>query len=245
MILMIFVIMVGANVTSQVISRRAACNNLRVTTSLQVNAILFDMDGVLISSTGADERSWQRWASLRSMEDSFSIQATHGRRTIDTVRALRPDLDPLEELRILEEYDAEDRNGLLVLPGVHKLLAAMPAGRWAVVTSASERLMLSRLSFARVTIPPIYVAAEHVTRGKPNPEPYMLGAKLLGFATNQCLVIEDAPAGIAAGKSAGCRVLAVASSHQEDELSDADWIIPSLESVAVRLEPSGLLKVSF
>jgi sugar-phosphatase len=211
----------------------------------QFRGILFDMDGVLISSTGADERSWQRWARLREMEETFSIQATHGRRTVDTVRALRPDLNPLEELRILEDYDAEDRRGLLVLPGVLPLLAALPLETWAIVTSASDRLMISRLTFAGVPIPPVFVTAERVVHGKPHPEPYEAGARLLGFSPAECLVIEDAPAGIAAGKAAGCKVLAVASSHDKRELGAADWIVPSLTEVTVEVEANGLLLVSF
>ena len=203
------------------------------------------MDGVLISSTSADVRTWQRWARLHKMEDSFSIHATHGRRTVDTVRALRPDLDPLEQLRILEGYDAEDRDGLLVLPGVKTLLAGLPIDRWAIVTSASGPLMRSRLVFAGVPVAPVVVTAEMVEHGKPHPEPYRLGAKLLGFSPEECLVIEDAPAGINAGKEAGCKVLAVASSHRADELSQADWVIPSLMDVATTQQADGSLTVSF
>ena len=213
--------------------------------TLQVSGILFDMDGVLISSTAADERTWKRWARLHAMEDSFSIHATHGRRTVDTVKALRPDLDPLEQLSLLESYDAEDRDGLLVLPGVQALLSGLPLDKWAIVTSASGPLMRSRLVFADVPIPPVVVTAEMVLHGKPNPEPYTLGAKLLGFSPAECLVIEDAPAGINAGKEAGCRVLAVASSHHADELSKADWVIPSLTEVMVAHRTDGSLTVSF
>ena len=186
--------MVAATTQCQAISGRpprsnifaGTCNNLHVI-ALQFRGILFDMDGVLISSTGADERSWLRWARLRAMEENFSIQATHGRRTVDTVHALRPDLDPLEELRILEDYDAEDRRGLLVLPGVLPLLAALPLEKWAIVTSASDRLMSSRLNFAGVPIPPVFVTAERVVHGKPHPEPYQLGATLLVYFPQSAL----------------------------------------------------------
>ena len=212
---------------------------------LQLRAILFDMDGVLVSSTVADERSWLRWARLREMEETFSIHETHGRRTVDTIRALRPDLDPMEEELLLEGYDAEDRDGLRVFPGVVSLLSSLPPDKWAIVTSASGRLMRSRLTHAGVPISAVVVTSEMVQHGKPNPEPYVLGARLLGFPPGECLVIEDAPSGIAAGKAAGCKVLAVTSSHDAAELSEADWIIPELSGITVHAEAAGLLRVSF
>src|ERR1019366_6528908 len=109
--------------------------------TVHVRGVLFDMDGVLISSTGSDEGCWLRWARLHGMEGAFSLQSTHGRRAIDTLRALRPDLDPSIELRRLEDFDAEDLNGVAALPGVQSLIAALPANAWTIVTSASERLM--------------------------------------------------------------------------------------------------------
>ena len=208
---------------------------------LQVRGVLFDMDGVLISSTGSDERCWARWARLRGLEQTFSIKAAHGRRVVDTVRALRPDLDPHTEARLLEDFDAEDHEGLLVLPGVESLLAGLPSGCWTIVTSASARLMTNRLGHAGISIPASVVVSDHVTNGKPHPEPYEAGARLLGLHPSDCLVIEDAPAGVRAGKAAGCKVLAVLSSHTADDLAGADWIVPSLEHVVIRESPSGTL----
>jgi sugar-phosphatase len=208
-----------------------------------VRGILFDMDGVLISSTGADERCWLQWAKHHGMEGTFSLQSTHGRRGIDTLRALRPDLDTAVEIRRLEDYDAEDHSGLIILPGVEKLLASLPADRWTIVTSATTRLLEGRLNYAGLPIPAVLVPAETVANGKPHPEPYLTGAKLLGFAPTECLVIEDSPAGVASGKAAGCRVLAVLSSHTQAELAGADWYVASLEQVTAAPQRDGTLSV--
>src|SRR5882757_10355795 len=213
--------------------------------TIPVRGILFDMDGVLISSTGADERCWLRWAKHHRMEGTFSLQSTHGRRALDTLRALRPDLDPVVEQRRLEDYDAEDHSGLIVLPGVEKLLASLPADRWTIVTSATTRLLEGRLCYAGLPIPAVLVPAEKVANGKPHPEPYLTGAKLLGFSPSDCLVIEDSPAGVASGKGAGCKVLAVLSSHPQSDLTAADWWVASLEQVTAEQQPDGSLRVRF
>jgi mannitol-1-/sugar-/sorbitol-6-phosphatase len=211
--------------------------------SITVRGILFDMDGVLISSTGADVRCWRRWAKHHGMEGTFTLQSTHGRRALDTLRVLRPDLDPVIEQRRLEDYDAEDHSGLIILPGVETLLASLPADRWTIVTSATVRLLEGRLGYAKLPMPAVLVSADIVANGKPHPEPYLTGAKLLGLAPADCLVIEDSPAGVASGKAAGCRVLAVLSSHPQSELTAADWFVASLEQVSVASQPDGTLGI--
>jgi mannitol-1-/sugar-/sorbitol-6-phosphatase len=213
--------------------------------TILVRGILFDMDGVLISSTGADERCWLRWARHHKMEGTFSLQSTHGRRALDTLRAIRPDLDPVLEQRRLEDYDAEDYSGLIILPGVEKLLASLPADRWTIVTSATVRLLEGRLDFAGLPQPAVLVSADKVAHGKPHPEPYLTGAKLLGLTPADCLVIEDSPAGVASGKAAGCKVLAVLSSHLRSELNGADWVVDSLEQVSAEQRSDGNLRVRF
>ena len=210
---------------------------------LTTRGILFDMDGVLISSTGADERCWLQWAKHHNMEGAFSLQSTHGRRAVDTLRALRPDLDPVIEQRRLEDYDAEDYSGLVILPGVEKLLASLPADRWTIVTSATVRLLEGRLRHAGLPVPKVLVPAERVANGKPHPEPYLTGAQLLGLAPADCLVIEDSPAGVASGKAAASRVLAVLSSHTREQLPAADWYIDSLEQVRAAAQPNGALTI--
>jgi sugar-phosphatase len=201
------------------------------------------MDGVLISSTGADERCWLRWARHHNMEGAFSLQSTHGRRAVDTLRAIRPDLDPITELRRLEDYDAEDYSGLVILPGVERLLASLPSDCWTIVTSATVRLLEGRMRHAGLPLPKVLVPAERVTNGKPHPEPYLAGAKLLGHPAADCLVIEDSPAGVTSGKAAGSRVLAVLSSHTQQQLTGADWFVDSLEQVSAFVGPDGILKI--
>ncbi len=206
--------------------------------TIEVRGVLFDMDGVLISSTAADELTWLRWARLHGMESTFSLLWTHGRRTQDTVRALRPDLNAEIEIARLEDFDAENQDGMLLLPGVTELVELLPAHTWTVVTSASDRIMRGRLRAAGFPFPVPHrvVTADTVQHGKPHPEPYLSGAKLLGLDPSECLVIEDAPSGISAGKAAGCRVLAVETSHTAAELGDADWVVASLQHVSVSSE---------
>ena len=206
-----------------------------------VRAILFDMDGVLVSSISADERSWLRWARLHGMEETFSIHRTHGRRTADTIRATRPDLDLATELRRLEDFDAEDSDGTVLYPGVRELLGGLLPTQWSIVTSASERILRHRLGLFGVTLPRHLVTAESVTKGKPDPEPYRLGARQLGLDPSACLVLEDAPTGVRAARAAGCQVVAVASSHRPDELLEADWILGSLVDLSITPERDGSL----
>ncbi len=198
------------------------------------------MDGVLVSSTASDERSWLRWARVHGIENTFSIHDTHGRRTVDTIRAALPDADLATELRRMEDFDAEDTTGTLLYPGVRELLASLPPDGWSIVTSASERILRQRLGLFGVALPEHVITADHVTHGKPDPEPYRLGAARLSLAPSECLVLEDAPAGIRSAKAAGCQVLAVASSHQPSELREADWIIPALTDLAVTHRTPGL-----
>lgn len=213
--------------------------------SIVVRAVLFDMDGVLISSIAADERTWFKWAKLHGMQDTFSIHSTHGRRTVDTIRALRPNLDSAIELNRMEDFDSEDTLGLNLYPGAQDLLAQLSPTQWCIVTSASERVMRLRLGILGVSLPLHIVTADHVSSGKPNPEPYQLAAAQLGVEPSECLIIEDAPSGIRAGKSAGSPVLAVASSHEPQELYEADWIIKSLKDLALTTGEDGLITCRF
>lgn len=210
-----------------------------MTIELQVRGLLFDMDGVLMSSIGSVERSWQRYAVSRGLDPEQAIHLAHGRRAIETVRALRPDLNDATELRYIEDLEVEDNEGLVVLPGVKELLAALPEGSWAVVTSATERLARSRMAHAGIMIPKHFVTAETVKQGKPHPEPYRHGAALLGATPADCLVVEDAPAGVASGKAAGCPVLAVLTTYPPESLTDANWRIPTLAGVRANSDSSG------
>ncbi|MGH9617472.1 MAG: HAD-IA family hydrolase [Acidobacteriaceae bacterium] len=212
---------------------------------LDVRGLLFDMDGVLMSSIGSVERSWQRYAATRGLDPEHAVHLAHGRRAIETVRTLRPDLDDATELRYIEDLEVEDNEGLIVLPGVPELLAALPEGSWAVVTSATERLARSRMAHAGIIIPRHFVTAETVSHGKPHPEPYLRGAELLGVAAPECLVVEDAPAGVKSGKGAGCKVLAVLTTYSAETLTGADWLVPTLAGIHAVAGPTDRIHLRF
>ena len=200
---------------------------------ISVRGVLFDMDGVLVSSLGSVERSWTKWAKANGIDPAVAIRTAHGRRAIETVQFLRPDLNAREEMLRVEEMEVEDNEGLEVLPGVQRILHVLPSNRWAVVTSATKRLALSRLQHGGIPTPERLVTADIVTRGKPDPEAYLAGAKLLGLPPQDCLVIEDAASGAKAGHAAGCKVLATLFSHPLESLSAADWVVRSLDDVRV------------
>ncbi|MGH9586870.1 MAG: HAD-IA family hydrolase [Acidobacteriaceae bacterium] len=202
---------------------------------ISVRGILFDMDGVLVSSIGSVERSWTKWAEAHGVDPTLAIQTAHGRRAIESVRFLRPDLDARQEMLKVEEMEVEDNEGLEVLPGVQQILHVLPANRWAVVTSATQRLALSRLQHGGIPTPQRLVTADMVSKGKPDPEAYLTGARLLGLAPQDCLVIEDAASGAKAGHAAGCKVLATLFSHPLESLSAADWVVRSLDDVRVTI----------
>jgi sugar-phosphatase len=207
---------------------------------LHVRGILFDMDGVLVSSLGSVERSWTKWGAMRNVDGALAIKTAHGQRAIETVRKLRPDLNDVEELKLIEEIEIADKDDIEVLQGVQGILAALPEKYWTIVTSATEKLARSRLGYAGLAIPSHIITADMVTDGKPHPEPYLKGAALLGLKPEDCLVIEDSSSGAIAGHAAGCKVLATLFSHTVKELAAADWIVQSLEDVTVRGKEDGV-----
>jgi mannitol-1-/sugar-/sorbitol-6-phosphatase len=202
---------------------------------LRVRGILFDMDGVLVSSLGSVERSWTTWAKSRGIDSALAIRTAHGRRAIETVRLLRPDLNDAQELKWIEDMEVEDNVGLEILPGVKTMLEALPEKYWTVVTSATDRLARARMAYGGIPVPARIVTADVVKKGKPDPEPYRRGAELLGLAPQDCLVIEDSASGAKAGHAAGCKVLATLFSHSLESLIAADWIVRSLEDVYVHV----------
>jgi sugar-phosphatase len=204
---------------------------------VKTKGLLFDMDGVLISSLGSVERSWQTWAERHGLDVQETIKTAHGMRAIETVRTLRPDADHAAELKVIEDLEVRDNEGLEVLEGVASILELLPRKFWTVVTSATERLARSRLAFAGIPVPAQIVTAEMVGNGKPHPEPYIRGARILGLAPEDCIVIEDSTSGARAGHAAGCKVLATNFSHSIEQLAAADWIVESLAKVRITVLP--------
>jgi len=210
---------------------------------IRCKGVLFDMDGILISSIGSVERSWTKWALLRGVDPAYACKIAHGCRAIETVAVLRPDLDSVAELKLIEDIELADGEGLTVLPGVLELLAALPAGCWTVVTSATERIARQRLAQSGIPVPERLITAEDVTQGKPDPQPFLAGAKLLGFAPQDCVVFEDSSSGAKAGRAAGCTVVATTFSHPVDSLDAAHYLVEDVRGVTVNVLPGdqGLL----
>lgn len=201
---------------------------------IRCKGVLFDMDGILISSIGSVERSWTKWAEMRGVDPEFALKVAHGRRAIETAGLLRPDLDSRDELTLIEDIELADGEGLAVLPGVLELLAALPADRWTVVTSATERLARQRLAQAGIPVPDRLVTADDVEQGKPDPAPYLAGAAILGLLPEECVVFEDAESGTLAGRAAGCTVIATTFSHEAESLAAAHYLIEDVTGVEVR-----------
>ncbi len=176
---------------------------------ISCKAVLFDMDGTLVDSTESVEMIWGRWAARHNLNIEHILSVSHGRRTMDTLRDVAPHLDIEEEARRLEAEEIDGREGVREVPGAAALLARLPPDRWCVVTSASRPLAEVRLTAAGLPIPPVLICSSDVLQGKPDPEGYLKGAARLGVAPADCLVLEDTPAGLAAGRAAGSQVLAL------------------------------------
>ncbi len=202
-------------------------------------AFLFDMDGVLVDSRAIVERTWRRWATERHPIDLVRLlHVAHGRRARDTLLIMAPSLATDTEVAWLDATELADVEGLRVLGGAHELVAALPRNRWAIVTSCGRDLARLRLGAVGLPAPDVLIVAEEVPRGKPAPDGYRLGAERLGYAPSACIVFEDAPAGVAAGKASGARVLALTTNYAPRDLQEAgaDATIADLRSIRVRAE---------
>ena len=207
---------------------------------LTCDAVLFDLDGVLVDSRAVVERTWARWGARHGLDGRHIAQTAHGRRSLDTVRSMAPWTDALAEVRWLESAELQDTDGLVALPGAKRRLAEVPARRCAVVTSGGRALARLRMNAAGLEMPPVLVAAEDVAAGKPAPEGYLLAAAQLGFAPQRCVVIEDAAPGIAAGLAAGATVIAITTTFGPSNLSAAHVTVESLASLRIQNDDTGL-----
>jgi mannitol-1-/sugar-/sorbitol-6-phosphatase len=214
--------------------------------STEAAALLFDNDGVIVSSIASVNRCWKIWAAHYGVPNADKVEIAHGTRAVEIMKNLAPDVDPVEGLKLIEDMEIADVADVEVLPGVRALLTSLPANRWAIVSSATHRLLVARLQAAKLPEPEWIVSADRVVNGKPHPEPYLLGAKLIKVAPEDCIVVEDAPSGVSAGKAAGCRVLGVLGTHNAEELRAAgvDWVVASLEHVRAESAADGL-KITF
>ena len=197
------------------------------------SAILFDLDGVLVDSTRSVARQWRLWAQENGIDPEKVLKIAHGRRTVEVVRLLAPHLPAEEEVQKLEQREAADTEGVAVMPGAGDLVGSVSEGRWGVVTSGTRYLATSRLRLANLPIPRVLVSADEVVKGKPDPEPFLKGAELLGVNAEECLVIEDAPAGIRAAHAGGMKVIALPSTYPLSELQKADAVVQGLRQIRV------------
>jgi mannitol-1-/sugar-/sorbitol-6-phosphatase len=205
-------------------------------------ALLFDLDGVLIDSTPAVARVWQRWAREHNLDPEMVVRMAHGRPSRTTIRELLP--NAATDRAVLEQEDREverremaDLDGVVLLPGARQLLNSLPPDRWTIATSCTRPLAEVRLRAAGLPIPANMITSTDVKIGKPDPEPYLKAAAKLGFAASDCIVIEDAPAGVRAGKAAGARVIALLTTMIRRDLEDAgaDWIVQNCADVTADL----------
>jgi sugar-phosphatase len=200
--------------------------------SLVADAILFDFDGVLVDSTSVVAAQYTRWAQEHGLDAAALVSFAHGVRTIEVIRQWAPHLNAEEETRRIEEREAEDP-AVKVMPGAVDLLRSIPQGRWGIVTSGGRLLATTRIRVLHLPAPSVLVTADDVQRGKPDPEPYLKGAELLRMKPENCIVIEDAPAGIRAAHAAGMQVISMPSTYPIEQLSEADYLIEGLAQLRV------------
>lgn len=200
------------------------------------SGVLFDVDGVLVNSGAAVERVWSWWAKRHGLDPKEVIPKAHGRPSIETARELLPGADADAENSEIEHREIADVEGVVALPGARELLIALPPERWAIVTSCSRALAQARLHAAGIPYPKNIVTSDDIKYGKPHPEPYLKGASVLGVPPADCIVVEDVPAGIRAGKAAGSRVIAFRTTTRDDnKLKEAgvNWIVKDCTSISL------------
>lgn len=192
-----------------------------------------------MDSTRAVDREWRLWAQRKGLDGDAIMAIAHGVRTVEVIRRVAPHLDAEDEARLIEDEEAGDQDGVSVMPGAADLLRSIPLGRWGVVTSGSRPLASARLRFCGLPVPQVLVTSDDVTNGKPHPEPYLKGAARLGVNPADCLVVEDAPAGIQSARTAGMKVIGMASTYPVDVLRSADAVIGRLEQIQIKSNGTG------
>jgi mannitol-1-/sugar-/sorbitol-6-phosphatase len=207
------------------------------------SAILFDLDGVLCDSTRAVDREWREWAARKGVDGDAIMAIAHGVRTVEVIRRVAPQLDAEAEAAAIESHEAIDHRGVVVMPGAIDLVKSIPDGRWGVVTSGTRPLATNRLQYCGLPVPEVLVTSDDVTNGKPHPEPYLKGAERLGLRPAECLVIEDAPAGIQSARAGGMKVIGLASTYKPEKLAEADAVARKLGGVRVTMNGTGKLSV--
>jgi sugar-phosphatase len=211
-----------------------------MTHSIRARAILLDMDGTLVDSTAVVERLWLRWSEAHGLDPRRVLEVIHGRQGHQSMAILLPDRDHainLAENAEMLATETADVEGVVEIPGAAALLVALQDAPHAIVTSADVALMTARMHAAGLTAPAMTVTAESVSASKPDPEGFLLGARLLGIEPADCVVFEDSEAGVQAGLAAGMRVIGVgAHAHAHG----ATFVVDDLTHVQVRTDQDGI-----
>ena len=197
------------------------------------NALIFDLDGVLVDSAACVEHHWRRWAERHGLDLGEILKVAHGRRTAETVSLVAPDLDADAEAAELAQSEEVDTKGIYPIAGARELLRSLPHDAWAVATSGTAQTALTRINCIGLPRPRIFVSADDVSRGKPDPEPYELAARQLRVPPAECVVVEDSPTGVDSARATGMRVIGICSTLAQGELMQADILLQSLDELAV------------
>lgn len=207
-------------------------------------AFLFDMDGTILTSIKAAERVWGQWAAGHGLDVDAFLATIHGKRTEETIRSLNlPGVDPVSEAAAITRAEIDDVAGIEAIVGAHDFLASLPRERWAIVTSAPRALAQARIAAAGLPMPAVLVAAEDVERGKPAPDPFLLGASKLGVAPGDCLVFEDTLAGLRSAAAAGMASIVVTTTHAHPLETDVTAVL-DYEQLRATTDADGLLRVT-
>jgi len=208
---------------------------------IRCKACLFDLDGVLVDSRGVVERTWRRWGQRHQLDIEPMLRIAHGRRAMDTLRAIVPHLATELEVAWLDAAELEDVAGLAPILGARAFLASLPADRWGIVTSCTRPLAQLRLTAVGFTVPHMMVVSDDVLHGKPAPDGYRLGAERLGYDPRDCVVFEDAPPGVQAARAAGARVIGLTTTHAPEQLRDVAVAISDFTRIRARVGSDALV----
>lgn len=203
--------------------------------TLNCQAVLFDLDGTLVESTFFIERLWQDWGVQHGVTPQRMSEVMHGRPAVEIINIVAPHVSVHEAIHALETDEISRMDGMKTYAGAKELLNSLPPMQWAIVTSGSLRVASARLNYAKLPKPDVFITADDIKAGKPAPDAYLLAAKRLFINPANCVVVEDAPAGIQAGKSAGMKVVGIASSHPREELMQADVVVQRLADIKLRV----------